>query len=395
MKKIFLIITLYSVGLNVTAQNIATSDVLFSNDLKSEKIQDFFRKKTKGTQFIMLGEQHGIQEAGQTTNLLFNIAHKIGYNTLCIETSPFAAKVLDLKFAKETNPEESLRKLYKEYPYTIPFYDNNNDIGLFKNIKNNNGLIIGIDQAFMVEFRLIFNYLIQQNNNASLSKAIKPLLEQAKKGFQNAISTKNIMALFLFNYTDVLHNKLMGLTKTKEEQNILQSLKRSKEIYTYNFQKNFYLNNNERAKLMKVNFLKFYNEASKKDKIPKVLFKLGANHVAKGLNNSNVFDIANLVSEMAFINNKKSLHIYLMGVNGTKNIGNPFVPASLVPFDNSNELPKEVSKIIETSTTKYLMIDAEKMRINANSLSPKMKQLVLKYDILIYVKDCIALEKLN
>ena len=186
----------------------------------------------------------------------------------------------------------------------------------------------------------------------------------------------------------------MSLTKSKEEKKILEDLKLTTEIYMYNFQKQWYMNNNERAKLMKRNFLNYYNQASSVGKLPKVVFKLGANHVANGLNTNNVLDISNMISELATINAKTSLHVYTMGINGIKNTGNPFAPATVVPFDNSKDLPLEVKELIKNNTNKYIIIDAAKLRSKANYLSPKIKSLVLKYDVHIYVNDCQALEDL-
>lgn len=384
-------LTISTIFAQKTSNNNATS----FNDLQSEKAQTYFKEKIKGTQFIMLGEQHGIQEVGQLTNMLFSLAKNDGYNTLCVETSPFAAKILNTQFTTNQNPQRALAKIYQEYPFSIPFYNNKNDIELFENVAKNKGRIIGIDQVFMVEFRLVFDYLVNQNDNKRLAKAVKPLLEQAKAGFDKAVKEKNMSAPFIFRYTDELHNNLMKLTRNQKEKEILEGLKLTKEIYTYNFQKQYYKNNNVRAELMKKNFLQFYNKASLNEKLPKVLFKLGANHTGKGLNATNVFDISTLVSELAFMNNKKSLHIYAVGINGTRYLGNPFAPVSTVPFDSAKDLPKEVAEIINSQKGKYVIIGTHKLREKANRLSAKMKDLVLKYDLLIYMRDCVALEKFN
>lgn len=393
--KSFLIACFLTASATIVSQNNIEKFTINVNTLQSEKLTSFFNKKIENTQFIMLGEQHGLQEVGEITNQLYNLAKPEGYSSLCIETSPFAAKVLDLQLSSTKDTEEGLRKLYAKYPFTIPFYNNKNDIKLFENVKNSNGEIWGIDQVFMVEFRLIFDYLVHLNDNERLKKAVEPLLNEAVLGFEKAVKEKNMMAPFIFKYSDDLHSKLVSLANSEEEKNILNDLKKTKEIYTYNFQKAYYKNNNERARLMKRNFLNYYDSASGTSILPKIVFKLGANHVSKGLTKTNVYDISNMISELAVINNKKSLHIYAVGVNGTKNLGHPFAPVSVIPFDESKGLPKEISEIITNQTKKYIIIDAEKLRPKANSLSKKMKNLVLKYDVLIYIKDCKALESFN
>ncbi len=397
MKTKIIVIIYFTLTLNnlVAQSNILKDNSFTVTKLSSEKLQTFLKNKIEGSQFIMLGEQHGIKEVGEITNELYNIGLEYGYNTLCIETDPIAAKTIETIFSKSKNPKKALSELYQEYPYTIPFYNNRNDIKLFENIINHKGKIWGIDQVFMVEFRLIFDYLLKNTSNKQLKKAIEPLLIEAKNNYKTAVEEKNYMAPYIFKYSDELHKELLALCHTEEEKAILISLKATKEIYLHNFQKRYYLNNNERAKLMKNNFLNYYKEATLNKKTPKVLFKLGANHVKKGLNNTNVFDISNMISELAIINGKKSLHIYATGINGMKNMGNPFAPVSVVPFDNTKDLPKEVLENIEGLKEKYLIINTVPLRSITHKLSKEMETLVLKYDILIYIKDCEALEDLE
>ncbi|WP_298516701.1 hypothetical protein [uncultured Kordia sp.] len=383
------------VAFTIQAQNLIENYSFGVNDLNSNQFAQFFSKKIKNTQFIMLGEQHGIQEVGEITNALYNLSKPEGYNALCIETSPFAANILELQFTSAKNPAEGLKKLYDAYPFAIPFYNNKNDIGLFKNVIENHGAIWGIDQSFMVEYRLVFDYLVNLNDNKALKNTVKPLLKEANLAFNKAVEKKDYQALFIFKYTDELHHKLMALTISDEEKKILTDLKLTKEIYLYNFQQQYYLNNNERAKLMKRNFLTYYDEAATAGKLPKVIFKLGANHVAKGFTPTNVLDISNMITELAAMNGKTSLHVYAVGINGAKNLGNPFAPTPVVPFDDSENIPEEVKNLIKNITANYIIIDAEKLKEKANRLSPKMKKLVLQYDVLMYVNACKPLENLD
>ena len=362
------------------------------NSFNEDKIQDFLEKKIENSQFIMLGEQHGIKEISEIANTIYNSAYQFGYNTLCIETSPFAAKTLDTLIKTQSNIEYSLKKLYEKYPVSIPFYNNKSDIQLFTNIASKKGELWGIDQVFMVEFRLVFDYLVNKNKNKKLKEAVIPLLKESIIGYNIAVKNKDFTAPFIFKYTDELHERLLSLTTTSYERKLLENLMETKKIYSYNFQKQYYMNNNERARLMKQNFITYYTNTEKK---PKVIFKLGANHVAKGLSATNVFDISNLVSELAIINGKKSIHIYAIGVNGMQNLGHPFAPVSVVPFENSKNLPKEISGTINNQEGKFMVIDTEKLKSVANQLSDEMKRLVLAYDILIYIKDCKALEDLT
>ena len=54
------------------------------------------------------------------------------------------------------------------------------------------------------------------------------------------------------------------------------------------------------------------------------MFKFGSNHIYKGLNGLNVFDIGNFVSEFASQQGKESFHLYTLGRKGTQNAYTPF-----------------------------------------------------------------------
>ena len=58
-------------------------------------------------------------------------------------------------------------------------------------------------------------------------------------------------------------------------------------------------------------------------------------------------------------------------------------------------LPKEILENIHDLKEKYTIINTVPLRAFIHKLSEKMKTLVLKYDVLIYIKDCEALEELK
>jgi hypothetical protein len=133
--------------------------------------------------------------------------------------------------------------------------------------------------------------------------------------------------------------------------------------------------------------MSYYNKASKSESIPKVLFKLGANHVARGLNETNVYDISNMVSELAISNGKKSLHIYAIGITGKKSLGNPFSPVPMVSFDNIASFPEEIQMAIKDQNKKYFILDLTELRTNSRAYSKELQKLMFAYDVMILVKD--------
>ena len=134
------------------------------------------------------------------------------------------------------------------------------------------------------------------------------------------------------------------------------------------------------------NILKYYRAAAKSNKYPKVVFKLGANHVSKGLNSTNVYDISSLVSELSVMNGMESIHILVTGIDGESAVGNPFVPVPTKAFDNTEDFPEEVQRSIQELDKKYLVLDLTPLRMNANSYSSKLQDWMFKYDLVLLIK---------
>lgn len=361
------------------------------SDLSDEAFKNFIQPQIEESQFIFFGEQHGIIEVGQATRILYDMARPSGYHTLCIETDAIAAKTITSFFDTE-DAVKVARQLDAKYTFSIPFYANEDDYNMFENVVRSGGTLWGIDQTLMTQFRLNFDYMITHTKSATFKSKLIPLREKAITAFEKTIAEKDFMAPYIFKYDEQTHQNLLKIAETEEEQEILENFKNTKEIYEYNFNRQYYLNNEVRARLMKRNFMKYYREAQKEEPTPKVLFKLGGNHAARGLTRTRVYDIANLGSELAISNGMESLHVLCMGVSGTQNVANPFEPEKAVQsIDASKTLPKEFIDLTTNADNKYQIIDTKALRPEAHTFSKEVREIIFKYDVIILLKDAKAL----
>ena len=391
-KKLFFIASLLSCPFAVQAQELSIEDhVIMTNDLNDSVISNYLSEKISGSQFIFIGEEHGYKENTEITHSLFNLAQPWGYNYLAIETDSIAAKYIE-EHASAKHSVELAQQLNSEYPFSIPFYNSPDDYLLFKKVISTGGGIWGIDQAFMTQFRLNFTRLIGiSKNNKPLNQKLIELQREANESFIKAIETRDFRAPFIFKYSDDLHGSLIGMCDAPEQSSILNQLKKSRDIYFYNFTNRQYLNNLHRSYLMKNNFLSYYRANQTDDKQPKVIFKLGANHAGRGINSTNVYDIANLVSELAYSNGMNSIHILLRGIKGQKLIGNPFSDNPVTTYDNSSDLPDEMLQLIKESDAKYCILDLTQIRERVHMVSDSLKEILFKFDMVILINDTGAI----
>nr|WP_298995915.1 hypothetical protein [uncultured Allomuricauda sp.] len=360
--------------------------------LADKEFVAFIDSVSPNNQFIMIGEQHGIKEAGTVTNAIFDLVHKDGFNTLCIETDALAArKIKEMASSKE--PLTLAKNLHQKFPFAIPFYNNVSDYDLFLNIISKGGDIWGIDQTFMAQFRLNFEHLSNNTANPSLKKMTDELKEKAKKAYESSVKNKSFKDMFISQYTKGLHDSLLATKPNPEETEILTQFEKTKEIYGYYYSKDYYKNNNVRGELMKSNFNVYYKKALETNSTPKVIFKLGATHATRGLSMMQIYDVSNYVSELAAFNDMRSLHFMVAGLNGTVLEGNPFAEIPIRDFDNTKQLPEELQEVVTDFNKKYVVIHLEPFREKAygKNFSENLKKFIFNFDALVLVNNAEAL----
>ncbi|MEM6376598.1 MAG: hypothetical protein AAF705_00155, partial [Bacteroidota bacterium] len=216
----------------------------------------------------------------------------------------------------------------------------------------------------------------------------------AETAFNQAIEQKKFDELYIFKYDEEKHQELLALAETIEEKDVVEQLWKTRTIYNHYWQGEYYQHNNVRGSLMKQHFTNYYKMAQEQEPLPKVVFKLGANHAAKGLTRTSIYDISNLAHELANFNGMESVHVFAMGISGETSPGNPFAPKPVMEFDNKKQFPEEIKNIVEQSTKKYIIVDTVPMRNSAvrKNLSKEMRDVIFAYDVLILINDCQAVK---
>lgn len=177
---------------------------------------------------------------------------------------------------------------------------------------------------------------------------------------------------------------LQQLKLSSQEQEILNAILKSVDIY-----KSGRKGHKKRVQLLKHNVMKDYNVW--KDK--KNLFKYGAVHMPKGESLLTVYDIGNLVNNISEANNKKALHIVIVGQSGT--LGQPFRIFPEKPM-NVNEWPyKHMKPFFTTKSKNWRVFDLrtikkqlkkQKIKVDNTTLS----RIINGYDLLVVIPKVTA-----
>jgi hypothetical protein len=371
MKTIFLVIlslTSYF-SFSQTKQNITDDERLNKCIIENTNYFTFDGQKPIGkawnilenlfveNQFVAWGEYHNSPMVSQLTSYALESASKNGFKTWCVETSPFVAAEL-LGIAKSKNPLDSILKISKDRPgfITFPFFETKEDINMLSTAYKLDYAIWGIDQ----EFQMTYPYCIDK-----IYQAQPRNIRIKYNGVYESLKKKWWAPDF------VLIDSLKNVVRQSNYKDVLEGIKTSVNIYSND-------DNMLRASIMKSNFYNYYD--AMKNKNEKVFFKMGNNHLARGMNlETKLYDIGNAVFELSQRNKTNFTNVYFM-VRFTEEKGKIIDDLE----EKNNQNPKIFSKLYDKE--KWVLVDLRTLRLKIqydNSITLDTYKLIEKYDYVL------------
>jgi hypothetical protein len=257
----------------------------------------------KEAQFVLLGEeQHDARDIP-----LFDLAlvKALKFPHVAVEQDPVGIEMI-LQPAYRGQPQR-MGELLHRYPTLLGFASDQD----LEFLAAAGGSIWGLEQAQSPAAYL--TELIRYAPNADVQSIAVALLNEA----QTKESTRADFGKFIAADPTALDKltRLRDAFKAKPESRadfLLGGLVKSAEIYSYYRRAEAgervgLFNNTVREAWLKLGFLRHYRTARDK----RAIFKLGANHLGRGLNATNAWSLGNLLHELAISNGKEAFGIDL------------------------------------------------------------------------------------
>lgn len=368
----------FSQNVNKLPDSLIVKNVFtYKNESFEGKGWDLIKRELTNSHVVFVGELHGVVEVPLFTG---KIADIIQPKALVVEIDPYTATKLE-KIAK--NPA-GYSDYFKRKPYDFAFYSWQAEMNLARKMTLSNIQIWGVNEINFLSLPTFFETLASNavqvsNKKIALKKAAKyakndlPLYSDANK-YNNFIAYRiktAEMDSLLYDFRN----------ESKLSQKMLKDLKLSLPI----FANTSYMT---RLSLMKKNLLNYLYPYITNDEImiPKLLFKLGANHASRGS-----FEVSDLADNLIDAADKKSLHILIIGKQGTINAMAPTDNTKAIVAYNGleefNELLPFLEKVGDNEWVVYdlrpirRLLNRDKLMIN----DPKLKKYVMGYDLLVLV----------
>jgi hypothetical protein len=355
-----------------------------------EKLQ----RDVQQSQFVLVGEDHGTAQIPAFTAA---VAHVLKPAVYVAEIDPYEAQDLTQLVAQPGLPTA----FQQQYPLSLSFYSWAEEFELARSLRAQQVRILGVDQVNCFYAGRFYARLAQQTKD----KKARTYFQQRAAAYQahdRAVMGIDGGKVTLFHQSRAALDSLVTLTRQESPavQQMAQSYVTSAHIYETAIAPGTGLQSHQqRVDLMKRNLLQGLSTpaAQGEQRLPKALFKFGAFHVARGASLiGGVFDVGNLALNLADVQDQQSLHILIVGKQGTKNAG-----FNLTDFNKNVRSYSNAEEIIvkpfpvPTGSTAWQVFDLRPLRraLLRDKLTVSTSELyniLLGYDYIIIIPETTA-----
>lgn len=285
--------------------------------------------------YFLIGEDHGLAEVPR---FALALSQKIPYDVFVTEIDSITAEVMQRLVRQKP---VTIQRFHHQQPAALSFYSAVEEFALVQQLAQQATTFWGLDQVSLFSTGLVLQQLAKQASSEKAKKLALKLAKTSDQLFETAVKTGNYDTLWIFSENKKVFQQL---EKTFEKEHpkarqIVRDLLASWHIYSGNKHAN-------RVATMKQKLLNYYFvQRQKRATAKKVLFKFGANHVARGKSLFAGYDIGNLVANLAHAEKQKTYHVMIVGKAGTMNTFLPTKGMTTQKFDIAHK--KHTLKVLK------------------------------------------------
>ena len=325
--------------------------------------------------------------------MLRAIAHEarpLGFKYHVVEVGPLSTRMIGDELQRSGT--DGVHKLVHEVPLGIPFLSLKDDVLLASDYLGRDAkgtpYLWGVDQEFIGSPPFHLQRLVALAPDDGARAAAQSLLDAERTAAANAAQQDFLLVRYKDADFDALAARFKG---NAEAGHIIAELKESAAVYQLWMGGRNYENNARRARLLAKNFLAAYRAAAEPE--PKVVFKMGIEHLMLGTTTINTVDLGTLATEMARLHDRKALRIAFLPAGG-RNLAfqpNPGNPATEVEYKGEEAAEFFPAIGIDPSTLakdRWTLIPLEPIRQaldtkGIEALKPLSRAMLLGYDYVI------------
>jgi hypothetical protein len=327
---------------------------------------DWLVQQARDARFTLVGEEHGVAETAQLSAALFKALRGAGYTRMAIELSPIIAQ--DIETAARHNGVQGILSFYAMPGTWSPMYLREEAEFIASVIgaaPTNERVLWGFDREIFSDRYLISR--LEPRVPRSAKESFARLKEASTKA--GALQQQNQGPPFLFSGQDpaiVSAVRAAWPNPDRESDTILRTLEESLAINAVAQTGTAWDSSERRAQWMR-NCLVAVLRQDRGRASPRVMMKAGYNHMIRGLNYVNIFDVGALPDEVAALTGDRAFHVIVLPGPGSHQAvlgpGRSFVSVSSDEFDEFKAGDQRLTRVLSNANaTGHEVIDLRAVR---------------------------------
>lgn len=287
---------------------------------------DLLLAEGRASQFLLIGEEHGIAENPKLAAALLRALAPAGFSKLVIEVSPRMAQELDRAAGAGV---DGLRRMFALPGGEPAFFGMTEEAELLvtaRSIASDPSPVLwGVDYEVGGD-RLLISLLEKKPKPPAALSALAALKAASADSWAQYAATKNPQFIYSFSGDAALVRALRDAwpERDAEVSGILETLEETFEINGLWVARKGWASNDRRSTLMRTNFARYWKAEKQAGKTPRAIAKLGASHLMRGRNSTETWDLGTLLPEIATLEGSKAFHLLVLpGASSKTAVFNP------------------------------------------------------------------------
>ena len=329
---------------------------------------DWLVREARDARFTLIGEEHGVAETAQLSAALFNALRRSGYTRVAIELSPIIAQ--DIEAAARRNGLQGILDFFAGPGTWSPMYLREEAQFLAAVINaepKGERALWGFDREIFSDRYLISRLEARVPRRARESFA--RLKEASTSSWAQREKDPNAGPPFLFAAEPAVASAVRAAwpNPDRESAAILRTLEESLAINAVARTGTAWASSDRRAQWMRGNLAARLREERARGSTPRVMLKAGYNHMIRGSNYVNIFDVGAMTDEVAALSGERAFHVLVLPGPGSRQAvlgpGRSFVSVSSDEFDEFKAGDQRLTRVLSNSAaTGHEVIDLRALR---------------------------------
>jgi hypothetical protein len=330
---------------------------------------DWLLQEARAARFTLIGEEHGVVETTELSTALFHALRESGYRHIAIELSPIIAQ--DTEAAARRNGVQGIAKFFSLPGVAGAVYEMREEAQFLATAVSGGArkehVLWGLDREVFGDRYLISKLegRVPQRARESFAR-LKQASTNAWARHQQDPNPDNLFCLSE-DPAVVSAVRTAWTNPDREGDTILRTLEESLAISAEARTGSAWASAQRRAHWNRSNLAARVKDVRAGGGPPKVMLKFGYNHMIRGANYVNVFDLGAMTDEVAALSGDHAFHILVLPGPGSQQAvfgpGRSFVPVPSDEFDEFRSGDQRLTRVLPSANaTGHEVIDLRALR---------------------------------